>query len=128
MTRHIKFLGDSATLTCSTDRHSKGPWGVFGGREASGSKCLIKNSEKIRELPSKITTSINHNEEVILITPGGGGWEDPFERDPSVVLEDVKEGFISVERAKEAYGVVIDKEAMEIDEEKTQNIRSKRCS
>ncbi len=128
MTRHIRFLGDSATLTCSTDRHLKGPWGVFDGREASGSKCFIKNSEKIRELPSKVTTTINHNEEVILITPGGGGWEDPYERDVSMVLEDVKEGFISVGRAKEAYGVVIEEETMEIDLDRTNNIRSKRCS
>ena len=45
-----------------------------------------------------------------------------------MVLEDVKEGFISVERAKEAYGVVIDEETMEIDMDRTNNIRSKRCS
>ena len=38
---------------------------------------------------------------------GGGGWGDPFERDPTWVLEDVMDGYVSVEGARRDYGVVI---------------------
>jgi N-methylhydantoinase B len=39
--------------------------------------------------------------------PGGGGYGDPFERDPSAVLEDVLNGYVSLEAARREYGVVI---------------------
>jgi N-methylhydantoinase B len=44
---------------------------------------------------------------------GGGGYGDPLERDPGAVLEDIKDEYVSIERAKKDYGVVIDA----IDEE-----------
>ena len=39
--------------------------------------------------------------------PGGGGYGDPLARDPERVLNDVVHGFVSIEAAREAYGVVI---------------------
>ena len=38
---------------------------------------------------------------------GGGGYGDPLERDPEAVRADVREGFVSAERAREGYGVVL---------------------
>jgi N-methylhydantoinase B len=43
-----------------------------------------------------------------LRTTGGGGWGDPFEREPELVLRDVVQGRVSVESAERDYGVVID--------------------
>ncbi|HEY1298014.1 MAG TPA: hydantoinase B/oxoprolinase family protein, partial [Chloroflexota bacterium] len=39
--------------------------------------------------------------------PGGGGYGDPFEREPSAVLDDVLNGYVSLEAAAHDYGVVI---------------------
>ncbi len=39
--------------------------------------------------------------------PGGGGYGDPFERDPAAVLDDVLNGYVSIEAAARDYGVVI---------------------
>jgi N-methylhydantoinase B len=39
--------------------------------------------------------------------PGGGGYGDPFEREPEAVLEDVLNGYVSIEAAKRDYGVVV---------------------
>ena len=47
--------------------------------------------------------------------PGGGGVGDPFERDVQAVRSDVQTGLVSVERAAEEYGVVIDPETFEVD-------------
>src|SRR2546430_17637371 len=42
-----------------------------------------------------------------LRTTGGGGWGDPFEREPELVLQDVARGLVSEEAAELDYGVVI---------------------
>jgi N-methylhydantoinase A/oxoprolinase/acetone carboxylase beta subunit/N-methylhydantoinase B/oxoprolinase/acetone carboxylase alpha subunit len=52
-------------------------------------------------------------------TPGGGGWGDPFEREPERVLRDVRDGVVSVEVAARDYGVVIDGDGRRIDNEAT---------
>lgn len=47
---------------------------------------------------------------------GGGGFGDALERDPKAVLEDVIDGYVSVNRAAKDYGVVIRPIDPEIDE------------
>jgi len=51
---------------------------------------------------------LKNGESVIAYTPGGGGYGPPLERDPARVLKDVEEGWITVGRARDAYGVVFD--------------------
>jgi N-methylhydantoinase B len=58
-----------------------------------------------------------------LITAGAGGWGDPLERDPKLVLKDVRDEKVSVKRAREAYGVVINEAAMEVDIAETEKLR-----
>ena len=55
---------------------------------------------------------------------GGGGWGDPFVRDPALVLEDVLDGYVTVEGAARDYGVAVDLERQAIDEEKTARLRA----
>jgi N-methylhydantoinase B len=54
---------------------------------------------------------------------GSGGYGDPYERDPELVVLDVAEGKISVERARGVYGVVIDPEQLTLDREGTLALR-----
>jgi N-methylhydantoinase B len=42
---------------------------------------------------------------VTLLTAGGGGHGEPGERDPAAVREDVAEGFVSPEAARDVYGI-----------------------
>ena len=57
------------------------------------------------------------------MTSGGGGWGNPAERDPLQILQDVKDGLVSVHRAREDYGVVIEPETWKIDWLQTQERR-----
>ncbi len=41
------------------------------------------------------------------LTNGGGGWGDPFSREPDRVLQDVRNGYVSVAGAADSYGVVV---------------------
>ena len=60
-------------------------------------------------LPSKFQgIQLRPGERIVIETAGGGGWGPPKERDPARVLEDVTNGFISMEKALAVYGVLID--------------------
>jgi N-methylhydantoinase B len=58
-------------------------------------------------LPGKSTLRVNRGDRIHTQWCGGGGYGDPLEREPERVLEDVIEGKISVARARDVYGVVI---------------------
>ncbi|WP_025778242.1 hydantoinase B/oxoprolinase family protein [Brevibacterium sp. VCM10] len=63
------------------------------------------------------------------LTNGGGGWGDPFARDPQAVLRDVRNEYVSSEAAAADYGVVVlgdphrDPEGLRIDEEASRTLR-----
>ncbi|MCH9804027.1 hydantoinase B/oxoprolinase family protein, partial [bacterium] len=56
-------------------------------------------------------------------TPGGGGWGNPFDRDPQVVLRDVRDHVVSVEAAATDYGVVITDNGRSVDLAATEALR-----
>ena len=60
------------------------------------------------------------------VLSGGGGYGDPFARDPERVLADVEQGYVSIERAEEDYGVVIEAAAMTVDADATRRLRARR--
>ena len=65
-------------------------------------------------------------ERVLIKCPGGGGVGPPFERDPAAVAADVRKDFVSIERAREEYGVVVDSETFAVDEAATAELRAGR--
>ena len=60
---------------------------------------------------------------MIAETPGGGGWGDPFARDPLSVLRDVRDGVLSVEAAARDYGVTISGDGRSVDSAGTARLR-----
>ena len=54
---------------------------------------------------------------------GGGGWGDPKKRPAEKVAAEVRDGSIFLEQAREAYGVVLDEQTLELDEEETAKVR-----
>jgi N-methylhydantoinase B len=57
---------------------------------------------------------------------GGGGYGNPLERDPEAVAADVFNGYVSVERAKSDYGVVVDPVTFKVNMEETLRLRAER--
>ena len=59
----------------------------------------------------------------------GGGYGNPMSREPVRVLEDVLERYVSIDRARDVYGVLfsgtIDDETLTIDEEATKKLRER---
>ena len=98
------FLGDRAVLTIGADRRRFRPWGLEGGTEARGAHAAIIDATGTeRELPTKVTTSLEHGDMLRVETPGGGGWGDPVERSLKAVQHDLSEGYITEEFAVRHY-------------------------
>ena len=57
-----------------------------------------------------------------LQTPGGGGYGEPQQRDPALVAQDVRLGYVTVEAAARDYGVAVNA-AGEVDEAETEHLR-----
>ncbi len=55
--------------------------------------------------------------------PGGGGWGDPLNRKVEKVRDDVMDGIVSVQRACEVYGVLLDPETFQIQHDATERLR-----
>ena len=106
MIREIEIESDGTVVTLSSDRFEIPPWGNFGGSPAKTGSCSIVHPNGQEEkMPSKVTRPIEKGSRLRSITPGGGGWENPRERDPERVRQDVTEELISRETAEQVYGV-----------------------
>lgn len=101
-----------------------GPPGLFGGLPGSRSKFILNpGTPSEQHLDPRRIAVVPPGSVVRCILPGGGGYGDPLERDPELVLDDVRNGFVSLEAAREIYGVVINKAEMRVDEEATRRLR-----
>ena len=56
-------------------------------------------------------------------SPAGGGWGNPKERNPALVLSDVRDGLVSIQAAEHDYGVAINSDGKSIDIAHTQQLR-----
>jgi N-methylhydantoinase B len=65
---------------------------------------------------------LHRGDAVMLRSPSGGGYGPPWERSMDLVLDDVREGFVSVEAALTDYGVVLDPNG-EVDVQATAEVR-----
>jgi N-methylhydantoinase B len=68
-------------------------------------------------------TQLNPGDVVVMDAAGGGGYGDSLDRDPELVEADVAEGYVSLESAREDYGVVINPDTMKVEVDATQRLR-----
>jgi N-methylhydantoinase B len=78
-----------------------------------------------RPLPSKLTMTFRRGEVFREEVAGAGGWGDPLERDPTLVLKDVRNEFVSLAAARDGYGVVIDTQGWTVDAAATAALRAR---
>ncbi|MEN8195434.1 MAG: hydantoinase B/oxoprolinase family protein [Pseudomonadota bacterium] len=106
--REVRFLADGAA-SVESDGHKYPPRGAFGGADGVPSQLLLQKTDgETVPLPSKLPyRPFSSGNKIIAIRACGGGYGDPMERDPEDVLDDVADGYLSVEKALSDYGVVI---------------------
>ena len=122
--RSYRLLADEASLQLRADRMKIRPYGLAGGDEAGPAVNEITTREGNHlSLPSKINRKMDRGQLVRHVQPGGGGFGDPFMRDPQRVARDVWNTKISAGYARERHGVVVDPDTGELDEAATAVLR-----
>ena len=99
------------------------PWGVFGGQPTRIGNIWVNGvevSEKTREV------TLKPGDIVRVSTNGGGGYGDPLERDAELVLNDVLDGYVQLQGAREDYGVVINPTTLTVDLAASRKLRQAR--
>jgi len=112
------------TVAVQAGRFRYPPEGIFGGGAGMKAQFLCNGTPAD---PSGLTLC-QRGDVISFCSAGGGGYGDPWERDPAAVESDVLNGYVSIERAREDYGVVIDPAAVEVDLEATMKLRKERRS
>ncbi len=106
-------------LGIQAGRHIHPPEGLFGGRPGAKAQFLV---DAVQGNPFGLT-QLKPGDAVIIDAAGGGGYGNPLERDPEMVEMDVREGYVSAEKAREYYGVAIDPNTSKVDVEATRKLR-----
>lgn len=95
--------------------------GILGGHDAPKG-VMIANGETFQISGRQVI--LEPGGYVELLTPGGGGYGDPFTRDPALVQEDIRNGLVSPETAKVSYGIVTDESGWNVDAKATEERRT----
>jgi N-methylhydantoinase B/oxoprolinase/acetone carboxylase alpha subunit len=107
------------SIAVQAGRFKYAPRGLFGADPGAIAQFLINGQSGD---PSGLT--LCRNGDVIQFqSAGGGGYGDPLQRDPAAVEADVHNGYVSIEQAKEGYGVVIDPATLLVDPAATEKVR-----
>jgi N-methylhydantoinase B len=118
--------------------------GMFGGYPGAPSVMMLMEKTQINELigsnepPTDIAGlggqekilpycnfTLNDTDVLYLRVASGGGYGDPLERDPMLVRNDVANSIVSLDAAREIYGVVLEKPDLQIDMDATRQLRAK---
>ncbi len=122
--KEVRFLTDGGA-SIEGEGHKFKPWGFQGGKEGQTARLVHKSNGESKDLPSKVqNASIGKGETLINFGAAGGGYGDPFERDAGDVLDDVLDGYITLDEAADIYGVAIAGDTLELDAEATKDLRA----
>lgn len=122
--RDMKFLANEGKFTNLTERQRFAPYGLFGGHPGAKGRTVINPGPGEQVVHSKESREFAYGDVISFQQPGAGGYGDPAERDPACVLENVLDEYISIEHAREAYGVIIDPKTMMVDLATTERLRA----
>ncbi|MGH7032922.1 MAG: hydantoinase B/oxoprolinase family protein [Stellaceae bacterium] len=113
-----------------TGRHRVPPWGLWGGKDGGKpDRLVLRAGENEWKSVNANWYQVPAESRVIIRSAGGGGWGNPLDRDPMRVIEDIRDGMVSAEAAREEYGVVAQLndgeglEAVQLDRAATEALR-----
>jgi N-methylhydantoinase B len=122
--RNYRLLCSEASFTVSAGRSKFPCWGVDGGMKGTPNYAIIyRQGEEPMRVMKIAAHKVRKGDMVSLITGGGGGWGDPVKRDPERVLWDVKNEYVTLEDARNIYGVAIDGKTLKLNLKKTEKLR-----
>jgi N-methylhydantoinase B len=133
--RVMRVTAPELIVSAHTNRNTVRPWGNAGGED--GGNCRVRfriNGDtawkSAVELfgtasPGKFSNIVLHEgDEVLVGLPGGGGCGAPRDRDPGLVADDVRNGYYTVQEARDIFAVAVDPESLELNDAQTDRLRA----
>lgn len=105
--KDLEVYSEKAVASLLGDRHRYPPKGLFGGQPGALAKTVLNPEGEAQLLHSKEIKPLRRGDVLSIQLSGGGGFGNPRERDPAAVLRDVADGYVSLEAAREIYGVEV---------------------
>ena len=122
----IKLRRGNAKVSMVMDHGRFGPQGVLGGKDGGVNRVRIERHGETYippHLSKDQNVIVKEGDTIRVSTPGGGGYENPYLRNPELVKHDVQRGYYTTQQVKENFGVVLNFKG-EIDEKATQKLRN----
>jgi N-methylhydantoinase B len=111
LTRAVRILAPDTRLSVLAEKAVLPPFGVCGGGAGATNRFWIRRGVRPVQpspLPGKVSAFPIERDDVLMMeSSGGGGFGDPLERDPALVVADVAEGYVTAAAAEAVYGVVL---------------------
>jgi N-methylhydantoinase B len=124
----VELRRGEAQASFVMDHGRVGPQGALGGGDGGKNTVTVRRSDKSytpEHLSKDQGIPIQPGDIIAVGTPGGGGFGNPFERDPNAVLRDVRRGYYTVDQAQALFGVVLMGDLSNIDSDATASARSR---
>jgi N-methylhydantoinase B len=107
--KEFETLVDGVTMTHRGERHYYPAGGSHSGLAGAKAHSVLRRANGTEEvIPSKLVSTMNRGDRLVVATAGGGGYGDPHTRDRDAVQQDVENGKVSEAAAREIYGLVSD--------------------
>lgn len=121
----FKIGGENTKVVTFGDGDVEPAFGLYGGLDATLNKIELHYPDgRVYQTTTKdLVEDVPEGTVLFQQAGGGGGYGVPYLRDPTLVAKEVKNGIISIERAKKDYRVILDPETFELDVEATRRIR-----
>jgi N-methylhydantoinase B len=116
----------NVTMNTQIERAHCRPWGLNGGLDGTGNDVALRLGGAWKtDFPNAkvLVAQLKAGDAFRIRAGGGGGYGSPLERPVAAVQEDVRQGYVTVEAAREFYGVVLDPETFAVDEAATAGLR-----
>ncbi len=112
--RRLRVIAPEITVSALLDRTKTHAWGLFGGEEGASSKLLVKKKGAkdfttfdkafgTRSATKFTRVVLKEGDEVIIESPGGGGYAPAGQRPADEIEDDIRQGYISLEAARKHY-------------------------
>jgi N-methylhydantoinase B len=130
VTRRWSFPWNDVVLSDLGDGERFGPWGWAGGLDARPNRFLLApgTPDELNVGMFRTNLAVRRGQLLDCFQPGGGGYGDPLARPVEDVVEDVVDGFVTIEGAARDYGVGLVRDAatgtLRVDEARTAALRA----
>jgi N-methylhydantoinase B len=110
---------EDIAVSMRMDRVKHPPLGLFGGRAGTPAMAMVND----RAIHPKKSVHLKSGDVFYVQSASAGGYGNPLEREPDAVLNDVLDGYVTVDRARTDYRVVIDRSRGRVDRDQTERLR-----